>query len=125
MSNEIRQRGKVDYSRGNYYNGFATEMAPFIRVQWLWMVYPAVLILGSLWFLSHTILRGAHDGVSVWKSDVLPMLFCKVDNGIHDRVKDGMDVPNGLEERVGHAKVALYRGERGEWTFRTVRDGEE
>ncbi|KAB5578350.1 hypothetical protein GE09DRAFT_1199650 [Coniochaeta sp. 2T2.1] len=126
MSNEIRQRGKVDYSSGNnHYNGFATEMAPFIRVQWLWMVYPGELIAGSLWFLSHTILRGAHDGVSVWKSDALPMLFCKVDNGIHDRVKDGMDLPNGLEERVGHTQVALYRGERGEWTFRTVRDGEE
>jgi hypothetical protein len=125
MSKEIRQRGTIDPRSGMNYNGYATEMAPFVRVQWLWMVYPAVLIAGSLWFLLHTIVRGAHDGVSVWKSDALPMLFCRIDSGIHERVRDGMDVPNGLEERVGHTKVALYRGEKGEWSFRTVRDGEE
>jgi hypothetical protein len=48
------------------------------------------------------------------------MLFCRIDTGIHDQVKDGRDVPNRVEERVGHTKVALYRGDRGEWTFRTV-----
>ncbi|OIW26081.1 hypothetical protein CONLIGDRAFT_717714 [Coniochaeta ligniaria NRRL 30616] len=124
MTNEIRQQGTVN-PRGGNYNGYAMQMAPFISVQWLWLIYPGVLIAGSLYFLFYTIARGAHDGVSVWKSDALPMLFCKIDTGIHDQVRDGMDVPNGLEERVGHTKVALYRGERGEWTFRTVKDGEE
>lgn len=124
LTNEVRQQGTVD-PRGSNYRGYAMQLAPFVRVQWLWLIYPGILIIGSLYFLSHTIVRGAHDGVSVWKSDALPMLFCRIDTGIHDQVKDGMDVPKGLEERVGHTRVALYRGEKGEWTFRTVKDGQE
>jgi hypothetical protein len=56
----------------------------------------------------------------VWRSEALPMLCCRVDTGIHDQARDVMDVPNGLEERVGHTQVALYSGGKGEWTFRTV-----
>lgn len=120
MTNEFRSHGTVRNPRSTEYNGGATQLAPFIRVQWLWLIYPGLLLFGSLYFLGHTILTGAHDGVSVWKSDALPMLFCRIDTRIHDKVRDGMDVPNGLEERVGHTRVALYRGQRGEWTFKTV-----
>lgn len=69
-------------------------------------------------------MRDRHDGVSVWNSDALPMLNCRIDTGIHCQVKDGMDRPSGLEERVGHTQVALYGGETGKWTFRTVEDAE-
>lgn len=125
MTNEVREQGTIRDLRAGNYNGYAMQLAPFIRVQWLWLIYPALLIGGSLYFLLHTILIGAHDGVSVWKSDALPMLFCRIDTGIHDQVKDGMDVPNGLEERVGHTRVVLYRGDEGVWTFKTVEELDE
>lgn len=41
------------------------EYAPFVRVQWLWLIYPGVIIVGSLRFLLHTIVRGARRGVGV------------------------------------------------------------
>ncbi|KAK3341296.1 hypothetical protein B0T25DRAFT_465506, partial [Lasiosphaeria hispida] len=127
MSTEIRRSGKLssDSGSGKRYDGSAMQLAPFIRVQWYWLVYPAFMIVLSVYFLLHTIIASARDGVSVWKSGALPMLFCRIDDNIHDRVGDGMDVPDGLEERVGDVCVAMYRGENGQWGFRTASgDGE-
>lgn len=78
----------------------------------------------SIYYLFHTIYASARDDVSVWKGDALPMLFCRVDDNIHDHVKDGMDVPDGLDKRVGNIRVALYRGENGQWGFRTTEEDE-
>ncbi len=119
MSNEVRLQGHGD---SGDYNGFATQMAPFIDVQWLWTIYPATLLVASIYYLLHTIAESSKDGVSVWKSGVLPMLFCRIDRQIHEKVGHGMDIPDGLEERVGRTKVALERTPKGEWTFKTTED---
>jgi hypothetical protein len=124
MTKEVREQGATRDTRPGAYDGSAQQLAPFIKVQWMWMVYPGILITASLYFLLHTIMVGARDGVSVWKSDALPMLFCRIDTNIHERVKNGMNVPDGLDERVGRTRVALYRGERGEWAFKTVEDND-
>jgi len=118
LTNEVRLAGHG----GGDYDGHATQLAPVINVQWLWMIYPLTLISASVYYLLSTIVQSSRDGVSVWKSDALPMLFCRIDSTIHEKVKDGMDVPNGLEERVGPVEVALQRTDAGEWTFRTAND---
>ncbi|KAK0731355.1 hypothetical protein B0H67DRAFT_69886 [Lasiosphaeris hirsuta] len=123
MTTEIRRSGNPSSSNagsGKRYDGSAMQLAPFIRVQWYWLAYPAFMIVLSVYFLLHTIIASARDGVSVWKSGALPMLFCRIDDNIHDHVGDGMDVPDGLEERVGDVCVAMYRGENGQWGFRTT-----
>lgn len=53
---------------------------------------------------------------------MLPLLFCRVDASIRDRVGDGMDEPDGVEERVGHLGVSMYRAEDGQWSFRAAED---
>ena len=125
MSSEIRQRGIIHSPQTKQYSGCALQLAPFIRVQWLWTVYPGALILLSLWFLCYTIWASTHDEVSVWKSGALPMLFCRVDANIHTKVKDGMDIPDGLDERIGHTHVALRHGEDGVWGFRSTSEDED
>ncbi|KAI3340612.1 hypothetical protein F4824DRAFT_395392 [Ustulina deusta] len=45
------------------------------------------------------------------------MLFCHVSDTIHAQVRDGMDVPKGLNRRVGHTEVELIRQDNGEWIF--------
>ncbi|KAK3694910.1 hypothetical protein B0T22DRAFT_86826 [Podospora appendiculata] len=120
MTVEIRQNGKTTGASDGRYNGAAIQLAPFIRVRWCWMIYPGVMMLLSIFFLFHTIVASARDGVSAWKGGVLPMLFCRVDENILEHVGDGMDVPDGLEECVGQIKVAMYRTEGGQWAFRTT-----
>ncbi|KAK3329518.1 hypothetical protein B0H66DRAFT_526903 [Apodospora peruviana] len=124
---EIRSNGRTDGGLPtNRYDGSATQLALFIRVHWGWMIYPGGMILISIYYLFHAIFSSARFGVPVWRGGALPMLFSRVDDNINDRVGDGMDVPNGLEDRVGHIPVAMYRGENGQWGFRTTageRDG--
>jgi hypothetical protein len=120
MTSEIRRHGMLSGSMGMRYDGYATQLAPFIRVQWLWLIYPCAMILLSIYYLCYTIIASARDGVSAWKCGALPMLFCRVDDNIRERVGDGMDEPDGLEERIGHLSVAMYRAEKGEYAFRTT-----
>lgn len=120
MTGEIRRHRTLGGSTGARYDGYGTHLEPFIKVQWRWLLYPCGMIFLSVYYLFHTIIAGARDGISVWKSGALPMLFCRVDERIQDRVGDGMDGPGGLEERVGHLQVAMYRAENGQWTFRTT-----
>ncbi|KAK3393681.1 hypothetical protein B0H63DRAFT_555011 [Podospora didyma] len=109
MTAEIRQNGKL----------VPASISPKAKGMY-WMLYPGLMILLSIYFLFHTIWASARDDVSAWKGGALPMLFCRVDDNIHDHVGDGMDVPNGLEERVGDIRVAMYRAENGQWGFRST-----
>jgi hypothetical protein len=122
LTNEIRQQGQTKDPRASRYRGFAVQMAPFVNVNWWWQIYPLGLIGLSLFYLFYTITVGAQDGISVWKGDSLPMLFCRIPDNIHEKVRDGMDVPDGLDERVGNTRVELLRDENGRWAFKTTEE---
>ena len=95
-----------------------------MKVQWLWTLYPLILIILSIYFLFHTIISSVRNGVSAWKTSALPMLFCRVDEKLRERAGDAMDEPDGIEERVGDLRVALSRADDGQWGFRMVSDDE-
>ncbi|KAM7224419.1 Protein of unknown function (DUF3176) domain containing protein [Rhypophila decipiens] len=123
---EIRHHGRTSNNGQNSirYTGKAKQMAPIVKVKWFWVLYPGLMLLASIYYLFHTIYRTSRADVSAWKGDALPMLFCRVDENIHDHVKDAMDVPDGLDKRIGGIRVALYRGENGQWGFRTIEEEE-
>ncbi|KAK7451547.1 hypothetical protein CaCOL14_009506 [Colletotrichum acutatum] len=120
LTNEVRLHGEIRDKDRHRYTGRAYEMVQVIMVDWLWMLFPTGLIIISIYYLSHTIIRGARDGISVWKSDSLPMLFCRIDASILAKVGDGMDVPNGLDVAVGNVNVCLLREDDGDWVFKPI-----
>ncbi|KAK3500819.1 hypothetical protein B0T13DRAFT_510882 [Neurospora crassa] len=124
MTAEFRINGRLSNGLGGtkVYAGSATQLAPFIRVQWWWIFYPGCMLLISFYYFVRTVVISARHGVSAWKGDALPMLFVRVDDNIHAHVGDGMDVPGGLTDRVGHIRIAMYRDEDGQWRFRSTRD---
>lgn len=124
MTAEFRINGRLSNGLGGtkVYAGSATQLAPFIRVQWWWMFYPGCMLLISFYYFFRTAVISARHGVSAWKGDALPMLFVRVDDNIHAHVGDGMDVPGGLTDRVGNIRIAMYRDEDGQWRFRSTRD---
>ncbi|OHE99848.1 hypothetical protein CORC01_04749 [Colletotrichum orchidophilum] len=124
LTNEVRLHGEVRDKDRHRYSGRAYETVQVIVVDWLWMLFPTGLIMISIYHLFHTIIRGARDGISVWKSDSLPMLFCRIDASILAKVGDGMDVPNGLDEAVGDVKVCLWREDDGDWVFKPIESEE-
>ncbi|KAK3354672.1 hypothetical protein B0H65DRAFT_504715 [Neurospora tetraspora] len=119
MTAEFRVNGRLSNGLGGtkVYAGSATQLAPFIRVQWWWMFYPGCMLLISFYYFFRTVVISARHGVSAWKGDALPMLFVRVDDNIHAHVGDGMDVPDGLMGRVGNIRIAMYRDEDGQWRF--------
>lgn len=120
LTNEVRLHGVVLSKDSSRYYGHGFEMQNRIIVSWLWMMFPTIMIVISIYYLVHTIIKGARDGISVWKSDSLPMLFCRIDPSILAMVGDGMDLPNGLDDRVGEVKVCLMREEDGDWVFKPM-----
>ncbi|KAK1676544.1 hypothetical protein BDP55DRAFT_105990 [Colletotrichum godetiae] len=124
LTNEVRLHGEIRDKDRHRYTGHAYVMVQVIFVDWMWMLFPTGLIIISIYHLFHTIIRGARDGISVWKSDSLPMLFCRIDASILAKVGDGMDVPNGLDEAVGDVKVCLLREDDGDWVFKPIESEE-
>ncbi|KAI0200855.1 hypothetical protein F4808DRAFT_450582 [Astrocystis sublimbata] len=98
LTGTVRSGGKSDYS------GTAYIMAPHVEVNWFWVAYPVSLMILAFLYLMQT-------------TDSLPMLFCNVSKTIHAQIGDGMDVPEGLNRRVGRTEVELIRKDNGEWIF--------
>ncbi|KAI0008713.1 hypothetical protein F4779DRAFT_641419 [Xylariaceae sp. FL0662B] len=96
MTNDIRSSGTFDATKMLEYSGNAYIMASHIQTVW----------------------RTARDQVCAWKGDSLPMLFCHVQKSIYALVRDGMDVPEGLNDRIGRTEVELVRKDDGQWIFR-------
>ncbi|KAI1378585.1 hypothetical protein F4677DRAFT_411310 [Hypoxylon crocopeplum] len=118
MTNDIRRSGSIDRNRMFDYSGTAYIMASHVQVNWYWVVYPLTLMILAFCYLAQTVWRTARDQVCAWKGDSLPMLFCRVEQSIHAQVHDGMDRPEGLNDRVGRTEVELVRQEDGQWLFR-------
>ncbi|KAI1103602.1 hypothetical protein F4804DRAFT_342399 [Jackrogersella minutella] len=95
ITNDIRQTGGLNTNKMFEYSGTAYIMASHVRVNWT-----------------------ARDRVCAWKGDSLPMLFCKVEESIQAQVQDGMEIPEGLNARVGRTEIELVREDDGQWLFR-------
>ncbi|KAI1871028.1 hypothetical protein JX265_006068 [Neoarthrinium moseri] len=121
MTNDIRLSGSTDHNnrQSQYqYTGIAYVQAPYIQVEWRWVVYPISLMVLAFLYLAQTVWRTARDQVAAWKGDSLPMLFAHIDKGIHEVVRDGMDRPGGLNDQIGRTQVELVRRQNGQWLFK-------
>ncbi|KAI1342804.1 hypothetical protein F5Y15DRAFT_412481 [Xylariaceae sp. FL0016] len=125
LTDDIRLSGTVDMMRNLDYTGTAYTVASFVKVNWWWTALPVTLMIVALLYLMQTVWRTARDQVCAWKSDSLPMLFCHVSKTIHAQVRNGMDVPEGLDHHVGRTEVELVRKADGQWLFREPVNEEE
>jgi hypothetical protein len=111
MSTDLFQR----YSARNV-SGSALEAQTYVEVRWLWLIYPAVLIVMGTASLLSTIHRTRRNDVAVWKSSLLPLLYRYGDDegtvdadGKNNRVSQ-MDAIAGKERiqlsKAGHLSRA-------------------
>ncbi|KAI1436868.1 hypothetical protein GGR50DRAFT_686212 [Xylaria sp. CBS 124048] len=104
LTNHVQLTGTVRPNANDAYAGTAYIMASHVEVNWYWVAYPVSLMILAFLYLLQT-------------TNSLPMLFCHVSRGIHAQVADGMDVPGGLNYRVGRMEVELVRNDSGQWIF--------
>jgi hypothetical protein len=97
--------------------GQALSDVTFIQVQWLWVIFPASMVLIGVIFLALTIWRGARAHAPIWKSSGLAMLLHDM-KGYHgakryDRVEE-------MEKVAKKVEVRLVRGMDEKWVFERV-----
>ena len=91
--------------------GSAWERQTFIHVRWIWLTLPVLLVFSSLFLLISVMLESWGQGVTVWKSSALAVIFHGLDK------EDDLPV-NKLSE-MKHAakktKVRLQRAAGRDW----------
>ncbi|KAI1752198.1 hypothetical protein F4782DRAFT_547139 [Xylaria castorea] len=117
LTNEIQLTGTVRPGGTSEYSGMAYVMAPHVEVNWYWVAYPISLMIFAFLYLMQTYSAPGHT-----LTTIVQMLFCHVSKTIHAQVRDGMDVPEGLNHRVGRTEVELIRKDNGEWVFTEPRN---
>ncbi|KAM3524069.1 hypothetical protein MY4038_007892 [Beauveria bassiana] len=116
LSNEFRRHGKLRDSFSTSYEGSATKLANFVKVKWLWMLYPPLCLIVSLYYLFATISASVRDDVAIWKGDSMPMLFSCIHPDILHLGSGMIDTHKGLDE-LGRHGIALAKSESGAWVF--------
>jgi hypothetical protein len=58
-----------------------------VQVDWLWVIFPAVLLALTLLFLIFIALRTlfGHGNVPMWKSSILPLMFANTGSSREDQ----------------------------------------
>lgn len=120
MTNNIRLNAVLQDEEGDRYAGTAWTNVVFIRVIWLWLIFPAALVLLSCLFLLATIVASARSGIQAWKTWLLPVLYTRLEEGLQEEWRQEYAAEGSLLEEVETRWVGLDDcGEDG-WVFRHV-----
>jgi len=83
MTATIRRTGESGGS--NYVEGKVILNSTCVEVQWKWISYLGVLTVLTLSFFALFLLQSTNGrGHRVWKSSILPVLFCSLNDTIYD-----------------------------------------
>lgn len=117
LTNYVRTANPTPNSR---YDGTASQLG--IKVQWVWITPPAVMVAMSVLLLAVVIMRTVASEVSSWKASPLTLLLFSVDGAMKKDALDlgWPDVVSGAEYGVGDRSVVLRREKDGGWMFRGV-----
>lgn len=90
-------------------NGTADSMVVSVRVEWIWLSFPIVLVFASFLFLVATVLITSSKEIPSWKSSNLAVLAMGLDEGNRrDFTRDGTSLPT-LDRKAKDFEVHLGR----------------
>lgn len=130
ITNQLRMNGTDWYGNPSNVTGTAFQTVVCTQFQWGWLLFPAGVVLASAVLLAATAWRsssrwrkvrsnrGGLQGLPVWKSSILPLLFYGLEDGA--RLKGA---PVEDKEMVGLAgkMVARLSFEEDELRFRSTK----
>ncbi|CAG8213515.1 unnamed protein product [Penicillium salamii] len=78
----------------------------YVRVKWLWVIFPAVLtVLGVIFFISTILVNRGHK-LDLWKSSIMAVLFHGLD-AWEEKAGDGPSRVSQMEKTAQQIKVNL------------------
>jgi hypothetical protein len=119
MTNNIRLNGVLLSEETDRYNGVAWTEVTYTKVRWLWLVFPAALVLLSIVFLVATMVASWHSGLRPWKSFILPVLYTRLEDGLQEEWKQEHAQGTSLLSEVKGRWVGLDKSDDA-WVFRHV-----
>ncbi|KAI9690682.1 MAG: hypothetical protein M1820_009916 [Bogoriella megaspora] len=120
MTNHVRLTGfSGDQASIDHYSGTTNEDEAFFNVRWVWLSYPAGMVLLALLYLIASMVSASSSGTHIWKSSPLPLLLVDVDPNLKMQAERGMNEPGGLLKAAGSRKVSLV-DEDGKWALRAT-----
>lgn len=84
MSNNIRLTGDVYGDGADAYAGEVFVTVNFVHVRWVWLVFPAVLVVLSILFLIASIWQTHRLKAEAWKGNSLALLMCSMDESVRN-----------------------------------------
>lgn len=92
--------------------GYAISTETYVRVRWRWIIFPALLELGSLVLLILTIVLSRRKRVPIWKSSILAVIYHQVE-GLGERETHVTERLSGMEASAKTAAVQLSSNQDG------------
>ncbi|KAL2074543.1 hypothetical protein VTL71DRAFT_8321 [Oculimacula yallundae] len=74
MTNNIREGVNA-----THFPGTSTKTETYIQVSWPWMILPSMVVLLGAALLVACVLMSSSNGLSLWKSSSLGLLFCRIE----------------------------------------------
>ena len=106
--------------------GTTLDKETYVRVRWIWAIFPCVIVVGSVLFLVLTILASSW-GEQLYKGSVLTGYFHKVEGwdekelesieGYDGNRNQEKETYNGLKKRAHEIRVKLCRNDQGKLEF--------
>lgn len=91
--------------------GKAYSQEVFIRVRWEWAIFPIILDLLGVIFLASNVWINSRDGVYLWKSSLLPLLFHGLEGWGHDALD--FNEQSEMEKKAKKMYAKLKRSDMG------------
>ncbi|KAI1082460.1 hypothetical protein F5B20DRAFT_531374 [Whalleya microplaca] len=118
LTNAIRLKNQPN-PEGDLYAGVVWMEQAYIRVAWLWVIYPFSILVASLVLFTLTIWKNLRTNQNVWGNSTIASLMSDVDIVMKEKAKGSYASKHALMESVRNMEVKLVGGESG-WTFENV-----
>lgn len=130
ITNQLRMNGTDWYGNPSNVTGTAFQTVVCTQFQWGWLLFPAGVVLASAVLLAATAWRsssrwgevrsnrGGLQGLPVWKSSILPLLFYGLEDGARLR---GAPVEDKRMDELAGKMVARLSFEEDELRFRSTK----
>jgi hypothetical protein len=119
MTNNIRMKGSLVSEETDRYKGVAWTEVTYTKVRWIWLIFPAALVLLSILFLVATMVASWHSGLRPWKSFILPVLYTRLEDGLQEEWRQEHAQGTSLLSEVKGRWVGLDKSDDA-WVFRHV-----
>ena len=113
LSNDVRLTGTTKQLNSTLYYGVAWAEEAYIKVQWLWIIYPSALVVMSIGFLFITIVENRTQ--RPWKNYPTAMLYTRLDDRLQEAAAKADAQNRTLTDDFDRMAVRLHTDD---WTFR-------